>query len=135
MINENSSRLIKIHHLLFWVVIACAVLILTPLSCIGEPEYKKEHTIGIGLLEQESWEEAITHFDKSIDLNKEYAPVHVDRGFANYKLNNIEQAFKDYSEAMLMFKKSVEIDPQNVSAHRQLAAVSALGLITGDVTA
>ncbi|MDP6585855.1 MAG: tetratricopeptide repeat protein, partial [Anaerolineales bacterium] len=42
---------------------------------------------------------------------------------------------KDYSEAMLMFKISVEIDPQNVSAHRQLAAVSALGLISGDVTA
>ena len=41
---------------------------------------------------------------------------------------------KDYSEAMLMFKQSVELDPQNVSAHRQLAAVSALSLISGEVT-
>ena len=59
MINENISKLIKIHHLSFWVVITCTVFILTPLSCIGEPEYKKEHMIGIGLLEQESWEKAI----------------------------------------------------------------------------
>ena len=42
---------------------------------------------------------------------------------------------KDYSEALLMFRKSVEIDPNNVLAHRQLAAVSALGLISGDAAA
>ena len=125
MINENSSKLIKIHHLLFWVVIACAVLILTPLSCIGEPEYKKEHTIGIGLLEQESWEEAIIHFDKSINLNKEYAPVYVDRGFANYKLNNIEQAFEDYSEA-------IKIEPKNSKA---LSARAEIHAFKGDFNA
>ncbi len=42
---------------------------------------------------------------------------------------------KDYGEAIAMFRKAVQLDPKSVDAHRQLAAVSALGLISGEAPA
>ena len=41
---------------------------------------------------------------------------------------------KDYGEAITMFRKAVQMDPKNLDAHRQLAAVSALGLISGEAS-
>ncbi len=42
---------------------------------------------------------------------------------------------KDYGEAITMFRKAVQLNPKSVDAHRQLAAVSALGLISGEAPA
>ena len=42
---------------------------------------------------------------------------------------------KDYGESIAMFRKAVQLDPKSVDAHRQLAAVSALGLISGEAPA
>ena len=41
---------------------------------------------------------------------------------------------KDYGEAITMFRKAVQMDPKNLDAHRQLAAVSALGRISGEAS-
>ena len=41
------------------------------------------------------------------------------------------KGLKDYSEALTMFQKAVTLDPKHREAHRQLATVSALGLMSG----
>ena len=89
---------------------------------------KLQETLGNLWVARKQFDRAYKAYTNSIKLTPTNASLYFNAGLALKQL-------KDYSEAMLMFKKSVEIDPQNVSAHRQLAAVSALGLITGDVTA
>ena len=88
---------------------------------------KLQETLGNLWVARKQFDRAYKAYSSSIKLSPTNAGLYFNAGLALKQL-------KDYSEAMLMFKKSVEIDPQNVSAHRQLAAVSALGLISGDVT-
>ena len=118
MINNAFCKLINIHQVSFWLIVFYVLFIFVGSSCIGDPEYKKEHSIGVEHVEKESWQQAIISFDKAISLNKEYAPAYVDRGFANYKLNNIEQAFNDYSEA-------IKIEPTNFKALSSRAEIHA----------
>tara|TARA_B100000959_G_C14967831_1_gene618514 strand:- start:964 stop:2622 length:1659 start_codon:yes stop_codon:yes gene_type:complete len=89
---------------------------------------KLQETLGNLWVARKQFDRAYKAYSSSIKITPTNASLYFNAGLALKQL-------KDYSEAMLMFKKSVEIDPQNVSAHRQLAAVSALGLISGDVTA
>jgi len=88
---------------------------------------KLQATLGNLFVARKQFDRAYKAYSISIKLAPTNANLYFKAGLALKQL-------KDYSEAMLMFKKSVEIDPNNVSAHRQLAAVSALGLISGDAT-
>ena len=89
---------------------------------------KLQEILGNLFAARKQFDRAYKAYSSSIKLTPTNPDLYFNAGLALKQL-------KDYSEAMLMFKKSVEIDPQNVSAHRQLAAVSALSLISGEVTA
>ena len=75
--------------------------------------------------ERQQYDRAYKSYSNSIRLTPNNAKLYLNAGLVLKKL-------KEYSEALSMFKKSVELDPKNVTAHRQLAAVSALGLISGE---
>ena len=89
---------------------------------------KLQETLGNLFVARKQFDRAYKAYSNSIKLIPKNANLYFNAGLALKQL-------KDYSEAMLMFRKSVDIDPNNVSAHRQLAAVSALELISGDATA
>ena len=89
---------------------------------------KLQETLGNLFVARKQFDRAYKAYSNSIKLIPKNADLYFNAGLALKQL-------KDYSEAMLMFRKSVDIDPNNVSAHRQLAAVSALELISGDATA
>ena len=89
---------------------------------------KLQEILGNLFVARKQFDRAYKAYSNSIKLVPTNGKLYFNAGLALKQL-------KDYSEAMLMFRKSVEIDPNNVSAHRQLAAVSALGLISGDTTA
>ena len=86
---------------------------------------KLQETLGNLFVARKQFDRAYKAYSNSIKLTPKNASLYFNAGLALKQL-------KDYSEAMLMFRKSVDIDPNNVSAHRQLAAVSALELISGD---
>ncbi len=88
---------------------------------------KLQETLGDLFAARKQFDRAYKAYSSSIKLAPTNPTLYFNAGLALKQL-------KDYSEAMLMFKQSVELDPQNVSAHRQLAAVSALSLISGEVT-
>ena len=64
---------------------------------------------------------------KSFSQAIECAPQQPDNYFrAGLALKGL----KDYAEALTMFQKAVTLDPKHREAHRQLATVSALGLMS-----
>ena len=71
------------------------------------------------------FDRAYKAFANAIKHTPEKAPLYFRAGVA---LKNL----KDYGEAIAMFRKAVQLEPKNLDAHRQLAAVSALGLISGE---
>ncbi len=73
------------------------------------------------------YDRAYKAFVNAIKHSPMKAPLYFHAGVA---LKNL----KDYGEAIAMFRKAVQMDPNNLDAHRQLAAVSALGLISGEAS-
>lgn len=69
------------------------------------------------------YDRAYKSFSQAIDC----APQQPDNYFrAGLALKGL----KDYAEALTMFQKAVTLDPKHREAHRQLATVSALGLMS-----
>jgi len=65
---------------------------------------------GISHLEKEQIDDAISDFNKAIELNPRNAAAYISRGIAYYKQGQIDQAISDYD-------KAIEINPEYAEAY------------------
>lgn len=86
-----------------------------------------QEELGKVFADRRQFDRAYKAFANAIKHTPTNAPLYFHAGVA---LKNL----KDYGEAIAMFRKAVQMDPKNLNAHRQLAAVSALGLISGEAS-
>ncbi|MDP6793681.1 MAG: tetratricopeptide repeat protein [Anaerolineales bacterium] len=86
-----------------------------------------QEELGKVFADRRQFNRAYKAFANAIKNTPTNAPLYFHAGVA---LKNL----RDYGEAIAMFRKAVQMDPKNLAAHRQLAAVSALGLINGEAS-
>jgi tetratricopeptide (TPR) repeat protein len=68
---------------------------------------------GTNFLRKKMYDEAISAYKKTIEINPEYVKAHNDLGVAYYRK-------KIYDEAIAAYKKAVEINPEYVTAYYNL---------------
>ena len=64
-----------------------------------------------------NYKEAITDYDKAIELNPEYAEAYNNRGLAKFNLGKYKEAIKDYD-------KAIELNPKYAKAHNNRGFVN-----------
>ena len=69
-----------------------------------------EFYIGLTFQDKDKYQEAITHYDRAIDINHQFAAAYNNRGFAKSRLDRYEDALADYNEAL-------RINPQLADAY------------------
>ena len=69
-----------------------------------------ENEKGVGFLEKEEFESAISCFTEAIRLDPSLATVYRNRGLAYNELGKFDEAIRDYSEA-------IRLDPKNAVAY------------------
>ena len=71
---------------------------------------------GFSCLKKEQFADAITAFNKALDLEPGKALTYVARGSAYFRLDQFDNAISDYN-------KAIEIDPRFVAAYQNLGSV------------
>ena len=83
------------------------------------PESWMAHNnIAISLLGKGKVEEAITHYNKALELDPTYSEAHYNLGNAVLRLGRVDDAIAQY-------EKALETNPNNIPAHYNLAGVLA----------
>ncbi len=75
-----------------------------------------ENALGFALAAQDNFKEAVIHYQKAIVAKEEYPVALNNLAFAKQKLSQEE-------EAILLYKKVLNLDPKNKTAKRQLEKV------------
>lgn len=76
----------------------------------------KRNNFGTELLKQDRLEEAVTEFQRAIELDPGYAAARLNLGYLYDRLGRTEEAITEY-------RKVVELDPGNVLAHNNLGVL------------
>ena len=103
-----------------------ATFILVMSACGGSsglPEAKVAYKDGLNASSQGQITEAISHYDKAIQLEPDTAVYHRNRGVAHNKLGQYETAIADYT-------KAIQLDPSYALAFYNRGVV--LGLLGKD---
>jgi len=79
-------------------------------SNLIEKKNTTEYNTGVELVMSSKYKEAITAFNKSIELNPNIFEAYFGRGFAYHCLNQYERAIRDYN-------KTIEMDPNIFEAY------------------
>lgn len=82
----------------------------------GSNEAIKRNNFGAELLQQGRPEEAITEFQRAVEVDPEYAAAHLNLGYAYDRQGQIEEAVAEY-------RKAIELEPGNVFAHNNLGVL------------
>jgi tetratricopeptide (TPR) repeat protein len=80
------------------------------LAILSGCEYSQYYQ-GTKLLEKGQYDQAITYFDKAIEINPRYAEAYNNRGIAYLKKGQYDKAISDFTEA-------IEINPKDAMAYR-----------------
>ena len=74
---------------------------------------------GVSCLEKGHFEDAVSEFNKAIDLDPDNAVAYVARGSAYFKLDRLDNAISDYNfdKAISDFSKAIELNPDDVYAY------------------
>ena len=80
----------------------------TPEPTLSEAAQHNER--GIALTEEGNYEQAISEFDKAIELDPDYAEAYSNRGIAYGSQG-------DFDSAMTDFNKAIELDPESAEAY------------------
>lgn len=75
----------------------------------AEKTAKDPYKEGFELFEKKHYKEAIPHFDKALEANKNYVKAYVFRGMSYYML-------EDHAKAIADLNKAIQMDPENVTA-------------------
>jgi lipoprotein NlpI len=65
---------------------------------------------GIANKAKGNYNQAISDYDRAIELNREYANAYNNRGVVHYAIGNLDQAISDYN-------KAIELNPKHVNAY------------------
>eukprot|EP00124_Ichthyophonus_hoferi_P005739 Ihof_evm1s930 gene=Ihof_evmTU1s930 len=68
------------------------------------------YKLGLVLMEEEKYHEALAQFNKAVELDPSFAPAYTEKGTLEHLSGSIPQA-------IVSIMKAVEIDPTNVEAH------------------
>ena len=79
---------------------------------------------GIASFQSDNFSEAISDYDKAIDLNPRYAEAFYNRGKANAGLGKLSEAFSDYSLAIQLNPSRAEAYSSRGNIHCQLGKTS-----------
>jgi tetratricopeptide (TPR) repeat protein len=69
--------------------------------------WKKTFQLGLQRLQGKDYKSAIQNFDEVLRMEPHYEAFH-NRGVANYRLDNYNEAIRDYKEALAINPRSVE---------------------------
>ncbi len=85
------------------------------LACTSD-NYVAHNNLGNTLLQQGKVDEAITHFQESLQIKPDYAGACYNLGNALFQKGNVD-------EAIIQYQKAVQINPDNAAAHNNLGYV------------
>src|SRR3990172_1554766 len=86
-----------------------AILLAAPEAQPRSDEAIKRNNFGTGLLKQERLEEAVTEFQRAVELDPEYTAARLNLGYLYDRLGRLEEAMAEY-------RKVIELDPGNLLA-------------------
>lgn len=75
-----------------------------------EKDYKYYTNIGIEQTNAKDFDEALDSFDKSLELNPDYALTYFSKGIVYHNLNRLQAAYENYT-------KAIELDADMVDAY------------------
>jgi len=100
-----------------WLVVSCLIVVALLLVSCAPAVTEQEHTAavqhnerGIALALVGLYEQAVTEFNKAIELDLEYAEAYNNRGNAYWNKGNFDRAIADYD-------KAIELDPEYAEAY------------------
>ena len=88
-------------------------LILAMSACGGSSEVSEAELAfndGVDAYHQGLYTEAISHYDKAIQLDPDFAKAYINRGNSNFQLGQYQTAITDYT-------KAIELDPDDALAY------------------
>ena len=97
-----------------------------------ESNHEEAHTYyneGIALYESGDFEQAITRFDKAIEIDPNMAEIYVGRGIANFHRTFSNTTMTHFDEAKPDFDRAIELNPGLAEAyyHRGTTYMAAIG--------
>lgn len=95
---------------------ALAGLLLAAGAQARSDEAIKRNNFGTGLLKQERLEEAVTEFQRAVELDPEYTAARLNLGYLYDRLGRLEEAMAEY-------RKVIELDPGNLLARNNLGVL------------
>ena len=99
-----------------WLLLSCLLVAALLLASCGPAVTEEEVTAvkyderGIALALAGLYEQAVTEFNKAIELDPEYAMAYNNRGNAYWNRGNFDRAIADYD-------KAIELDPEYAEAY------------------
>ena len=93
-----------------------AILLAAPEAQPRSDEAIKRNNFGAELLKQERLEEAVTEFQRAVELDAGYTAARLNLGYLYDRLERVEEAMTEY-------RKVIELDPGNLLARNNLGVL------------
>ena len=100
-----------------WLAVSCLIVVALLLASCAPAVTEQEHAAavqhnerGIALALAGLYEQAVTEFNKAVELDPEYAMAYNNRGDAYWNKGNFDRAIADYD-------KAIELDPGLAEAY------------------
>jgi tetratricopeptide (TPR) repeat protein len=91
---------------------------------IAPQDWRTALECGLTYEAQQRWDLALEAYRSGLSLSPENAELH-------YRMGVVHKNMRSYSDAAFELRKAVQIEPQNLAAHKLLSGVMALSLVYG----